>query len=152
MILTWAVTTLLFGSAFCNDSTYPKHGRAARTKMYGVENLVYNSRNRKSSLILGTVLNKIAFLKNILHNKLRTFLRLKESSFDSKPHKATRQKPQCGGCNNFGSRLVELRKEHKESRQLVHWLFGSCDRPPRGCFKRLCHHDVRHFQVHLQSD
>ena len=81
MILTWAVTILLFGGAFCNDSTYPRHGRAPRTKMFGVENLVYNS--RKSSPILGT--NKIAILKNILQNRLITFLRLKKSCFNSKP-------------------------------------------------------------------
>ena len=58
MILTWALAILLIGRGFCGDSTYPRHVRAARTKMLGVENLVYTS--RKSSLILGTVLNIIA--------------------------------------------------------------------------------------------
>merc|ERR1712126_450891 len=52
MILAWAVAILLFGRGFCGDSTYPRHVRAARTKMFGVKNLVYNS--RRSSLILGS--------------------------------------------------------------------------------------------------
>ena len=79
MILTWAIAILLFGRGFCGDSTYPSHVRAARTKMFGVKNLVYNSGN--SSLILGTVLNKIAILKNVLQNKLRTFSQAQEVLF-----------------------------------------------------------------------
>ena len=79
MILTWAIAILLFGRGFCGDSTYPKHVRAARTTMFGVKNLVYNSGN--SSLILGTVLNKIAVLKNVLQNKLRTFSQGQEVLF-----------------------------------------------------------------------
>lgn len=50
MLLTWAVTLLLFSSAFCADGTYLRHRRAAKSNALRVDR-VY--KNIKASLVLG---------------------------------------------------------------------------------------------------